>query len=67
MDVPLPLEAMLSLPGLDLAYLMKSATVLMFSSVSFFAATLMFFVACCGAGAWLYDTPRGRAQLSSDD
>lgn len=43
------------------------ATVLMFSSVSFFAATLMFFMAFCGAGAWLYDTPRGRAPMRLRD
>jgi hypothetical protein len=42
-------------------------TVLMFSSVSFFAATLMFFMAFCGAGAWLYDTPRGRAPMRLRD
>lgn len=43
------------------------ATVLMFSSVSFFAATLVFFMAFCGAGAWLYDTPRGRAPMRLRD
>ena len=33
-EVPLPLEAMLSLPGLAFAYLMKSATVLMPSALA---------------------------------
>lgn len=42
-------------------------TVLMFSSVSFYAAMLVFFMAFCGAGAWLYDKPRGRAPMRLRD
>ena len=37
MEVPLPLEAMFSLPGLALAYLMKSLTVLILLAAAFSA------------------------------
>ena len=36
-EVPLPLDAMFSLPGLALAYLMKSCTLWMFSVLAFSA------------------------------
>lgn len=42
-------------------------TVLMFSSVSFFSATLVFFMVFCGAGAWIYDKPHGRVPMRLRD